>query len=97
MKRPDFRPKDKTIVITNQQTLDGYNPRNYVQALEFLKEQGLIGDSVYDTEIQHDNWCHMLNGKADCNCNPTIVLTDLKNSGAPVITVEVDAGAPNPN
>jgi hypothetical protein len=22
--------------------------------------------------VAHDNWCRLLNGKGDCNCNPTI-------------------------
>lgn len=34
---------------------------------------GIKPGSMQRIEVQHDNWCALLNGKGACNCNPNIV------------------------
>jgi hypothetical protein len=29
---------------------------------------------VMMAEVQHDNWCRLLKGRGECNCNPEIVM-----------------------
>jgi len=39
--------------------------------------QTLRGGKVLDVEVQHDNWCDLLNRKGPCNCHPDMVVREL--------------------
>jgi hypothetical protein len=27
---------------------------------------------IFDSVVRHDDWCDLINGKGECNCNPTV-------------------------
>jgi hypothetical protein len=33
---------------------------------------------LYRVAVQHDDWCRLMHNKGECNCNPTIVQTEVK-------------------
>jgi hypothetical protein len=49
---------------------------NYLRKLH-ENEKEITGQmepgKVYRLEVQHDEWCRLLNGRGDCNCDPIIV------------------------
>ena len=39
---------------------------------EQVKNLDLSKPGVFQMNIAHDDWCDLLTGKGECNCNPTV-------------------------
>ena len=45
---------------------------NYLQKVNALAVQGKI--PMGHASVLHDDWCDLLQGRGDCNCNPEVKL-----------------------
>lgn len=50
---------------------ESYEQSPYLAAL-MTANLDIHRGTVQRVEIQHDDWCDLLNGRGYCNCNPTI-------------------------
>lgn len=61
---------------------------NYHRKLEEIYKTGLLlPGKVYDMSSFHDNWCGVYKDKL-CNCNPHIVVYEVKESGEKIKVYE---------
>jgi hypothetical protein len=44
------------------------------EMLKQAKKLDLSKPGVFQMNIAHDDWCDLLTGKGDCNCNPDITI-----------------------
>jgi hypothetical protein len=50
---------------------------NYLaQLLAALECANLPSGTVHHAHVEHDDWCRLLKGKGECNCNPTVLLQE---------------------
>jgi hypothetical protein len=49
------------------------------QMLREAKTLDLSKGGVFQMNIAHDEWCALLAGKGECNCNPTVSPAKEKN------------------
>lgn len=57
-----------------------HNPTaNYQQSpyLAALSALAVEPGTIQRVEIQHDDWCDLLNGRGYCNCNPVVCAPEL--------------------
>jgi hypothetical protein len=48
---------------------------NYLaQLLAALERGDLPSGGVCHAYVEHDDWCRLLKGKGECNCNPVVRL-----------------------
>ena len=51
---------------------------NYmVKILDQVNAANFKAGGVSSIHVQHDDWCNMLNGKPNCNCNPDITISEI--------------------
>jgi len=49
------------------------NPPRYLSALlEQLQDPGSTRGGLSLFTVMHDDWCALLNGKGECNCDPIV-------------------------
>lgn len=49
---------------------------NYIPKLQKLIDAGVLSGvrGVVDLHIEHDDWCKLMSGHLECNCDPDIRL-----------------------
>jgi hypothetical protein len=46
---------------------------------EWIVEGLIKKNAINIMNVAHDDWCHLLKKKGDCNCNPEIKMTTHEN------------------
>ncbi len=51
---------------------------NYIVKYFLMLSRGEVPSNtgLHDLHIEHDDWCAMLNCDGECNCDPTLTLTE---------------------
>ena len=69
--------KPKALIVTDVSAAE-YAKRGggvYLDRLAALMTSGVVErGKLYDIQIQHDDWCALLDGRGPCNCDPDIKL-----------------------
>lgn len=47
-------------------------PPAYLAKLVELYGEGALPAGLHVVEVCHDDWCDLLNGRGECNCEPEI-------------------------
>ena len=48
---------------------------NYLKKMDLSNIQK---GKLYHIEVAHDDWCNLLKGKGECNCNPEYITKELE-------------------
>lgn len=52
--------------------------RKIQRVIEKARSEGALRTGgVSMAEVAHDNWCAFLNGRGECNCDPTITIKEI--------------------